>query len=146
MSAYAAAICLALTVYHEARGEPLAAQHAVAEVVINRVVSDRFPSTVCEVVLQNAQFSYFTETGNLPETLDQAAYDRAWDIAKFHLEAWPNLRARDSFSGDGDGINVPDHYARYDIDNYWTRTMLVSTRAGSHIFYISEALESALIN
>ena len=31
-----AILCLALTVYHESRGEPQAGQYAVAEVVMNR--------------------------------------------------------------------------------------------------------------
>jgi len=42
--------CLAGNVYFEARGEPVAGQYAVAEVTLNRVASERFPDTVCEVV------------------------------------------------------------------------------------------------
>ncbi|NIO43392.1 MAG: hypothetical protein GTO41_26515, partial [Burkholderiales bacterium] len=44
--------CLALNVYHEARGEPMAGQYAVAEVTMNRVASRRYPNTVCKVVFQ----------------------------------------------------------------------------------------------
>lgn len=44
--------CLAHNIYHEARGEPLAGQYAVAEVTLNRVASSRFPDTVCEVVFE----------------------------------------------------------------------------------------------
>ncbi len=44
--------CLALNVYFEARGEPLAGQYAVAEVTMNRVASPHYPDTVCEVVYQ----------------------------------------------------------------------------------------------
>jgi spore germination cell wall hydrolase CwlJ-like protein len=44
--------CLARNIYHEARGEPIAGQHAVAEVTLNRVASRRFPGTVCEVVYE----------------------------------------------------------------------------------------------
>ena len=53
-----AELCLALAVYHEARGEPLIGQKAVAEVVMNRVASDRFPDTICGVVMQPKQFSF----------------------------------------------------------------------------------------
>jgi N-acetylmuramoyl-L-alanine amidase len=35
--------CLALAVYFEARGEPVAGQLAVAQVVINRARSDQVP-------------------------------------------------------------------------------------------------------
>jgi len=44
--------CLALNIYHEARGEPKAGQYAVAEVTMNRVRSKYYPDTVCEVVYQ----------------------------------------------------------------------------------------------
>lgn len=49
--------CLASTVYHEARGESLLGQMAVAEVVVNRVADPDYPDTVCEVVDQPGQFS-----------------------------------------------------------------------------------------
>lgn len=48
---------LARLVYLEARGEPYEGQVAVAEVVLNRVLSDRFPDTVEEVVYQTGQFT-----------------------------------------------------------------------------------------
>jgi spore germination cell wall hydrolase CwlJ-like protein len=45
-----ALLCLALTIYHEARGEPLDGQVAVAQVVMNRVHDPRYPDDVCSVV------------------------------------------------------------------------------------------------
>ena len=39
--------CLANAVYFEARGEPLEGQLAVAEVVLNRAASGRYPATLC---------------------------------------------------------------------------------------------------
>ena len=44
--------CLARNVYHEARGESIAGQRAVAEVTLNRVVSRHFPDSVCDVVYE----------------------------------------------------------------------------------------------
>jgi N-acetylmuramoyl-L-alanine amidase len=44
--------CLALNIYHEARGEPMAGKYAVAEVTMNRVAAKAYPNTVCEVVYQ----------------------------------------------------------------------------------------------
>ena len=44
--------CLALNIYHEARGEPMAGQFAIAEVTMNRVASKHYPNTICEVVYQ----------------------------------------------------------------------------------------------
>lgn len=50
---------MALTVYHESRGEPHDGQRAVAETILNRVLSDKFPdtNTVKEVIYQDGQFS-----------------------------------------------------------------------------------------
>ena len=51
-------ICLATAVYFESRGEPIEGQLAVADVVINRAASGRYPSDWCGVVKQKAQFSF----------------------------------------------------------------------------------------
>jgi N-acetylmuramoyl-L-alanine amidase len=58
--------CLAGAVYFESKGEALAGQLAVAEVVINRAKSGRFPSTLCGVVYQKSQFS-FVRGGKMPK-------------------------------------------------------------------------------
>ena len=44
--------CLAMNMYHEARDQGTAGKLAVSAVVLNRVNDDRFPDSVCEVVLQ----------------------------------------------------------------------------------------------
>ena len=44
--------CLAMNMYHEARDQGTAGRLAVSAVVLNRVNDDRFPDSVCEVVLQ----------------------------------------------------------------------------------------------
>lgn len=44
--------CLALNVYHEARGESLAGKSAVAHVTLNRVFSEQYPNNICDVVKQ----------------------------------------------------------------------------------------------
>ena len=86
--------CLATTIYYESKGEPLAGQLAVAQVVLNRVKSGRFASDVCGVVKQRGQFS-FVRAGVLP-TIDAArpAYRTALGIAKVALaDAWKNSPA-----------------------------------------------------
>ena len=49
--------CLTKAIYHEARGEELDGQVAVGHVVLNRVNSKRYPSTICGVVHQAKQFT-----------------------------------------------------------------------------------------
>ncbi len=57
--------CLAVTVYFESKSEPLEGQLAVAETVINRAQSGRFPSSICGVLMQRGQFS-FVRGGGYP--------------------------------------------------------------------------------
>ena len=42
--------CLSKNIYYEARDQSREGQYAVAMVTLNRVYSDLFPNTVCEVV------------------------------------------------------------------------------------------------
>jgi len=53
--------CLARAVYFEARGEPLEGQLAVAQVILNRVATGRYASSVCGVIDQPRQFSFAHE-------------------------------------------------------------------------------------
>src|SRR5690349_10824907 len=57
--------CLANAVYFEARSEPIEGQLAVAEVVLNRAASGRYPTDLCSVITQKAQFS-FIRRGRFP--------------------------------------------------------------------------------
>lgn len=81
--------CLAGAIYFEAKGEPIAGQLAVAEVIINRAKSGRFPSDVCAVVTQRGQFG-FVRSGQIP-VIDagRAAYKTALAVARVALaDAW----------------------------------------------------------
>lgn len=53
-----ALLCMSLNIFHEARGEPILGQYAVAAVTMNRAGDD--PAKVCEVVLKPHQFSWTT--------------------------------------------------------------------------------------
>ncbi|RYH09193.1 cell wall hydrolase [Tropicimonas sp. IMCC6043] len=55
-------LTLARTLYGEARGEPREGQEAVANVILNRVRSARYPNTIAKVCLQRWQFSCWNES------------------------------------------------------------------------------------
>lgn len=57
--------CLAGAIYFESKGETLEGQLAVAEVILNRTRSGRFPKSICGVVTQPGQFS-FVRGGGFP--------------------------------------------------------------------------------
>lgn len=50
--------CLAKNIYHEASVESNLGQYAVAQVTLNRVRSNQYPNTVCDVVMDPWQFSW----------------------------------------------------------------------------------------
>jgi len=72
--------CMALAIYYEARGESARGKRAVGEVMINRTKSGRFPSTVCDVLLQHRQFS-FVRNGVVREPTHNGAWTQSIQVA-----------------------------------------------------------------
>jgi len=114
--------CLAVGVYYEAKGEPLAGQLAVAEVILDRSTSGRFPRSVCSVLTQPGQFS-FVRGGRLPAPPANPAWRKAMAVA---LVAQKNL-----WESPVDGALY--FHARY-VRPAWGRGRVVGT-VGNHIFY-----------
>jgi N-acetylmuramoyl-L-alanine amidase len=82
--------CLAGAVYFESKGEPLSGQLAVADVIINRTKSGRFPTSICSVVTQRGQFS-FVRGGHIPTIANSHAYRTAIAVARVAMtDAWDN--------------------------------------------------------
>jgi spore germination cell wall hydrolase CwlJ-like protein len=80
-------LCLSKAIYHEARGESDNGQWAVANVIINRALSKRFPTTMCGVIYQNAdqgrnrcQFSFACD-GQPDMARERQAWLKANNIA-----------------------------------------------------------------
>ena len=76
----AAAACLSLALYHEARGEPYVGQLMVAKVIVNRMKSPRWPSSMCNVITQDRQFSFYRK-GKIQKPRDEVAWAKAQDLA-----------------------------------------------------------------
>ncbi len=114
--------CLAIGVYYESKGEPLEGQLAVAEVILNRAKSGRFPASVCGVLTQRGQFS-FVRNGRLPQPPASA---RAWKTALAVAQV-----ARDD-AWDSRVSDALFFHARY-VSPGWRRARVGSV--GNHIFY-----------
>ncbi len=114
--------CLARAVYYESKGEPLTGQLTVAEVIINRARSGRFPDSICAVVRQASQFS-FVRRGVIP-TPPQGARD--WRIAV----AIAQIAMRDL--ADGGAPDALFFHARH-VNPRWRLTRVATI--GNHIFY-----------
>jgi spore germination cell wall hydrolase CwlJ-like protein len=116
--------CLATAVYFESMGESLEGQLAVANVVINRAASGRYPTSWCGVVKQKAQFS-FVRAGRFPR-IDTgcAAWRKAQAIAR--IAAGDIAKA---LPGD-----VLWYHADY-VSPSWGRRLTRVEKIGAHIFY-----------
>ena len=89
--------CLTEVIYFEARGEVVRGQMAVAQVVLNRAFSGKYPNTVCGVVYQNAhrhlacQFTFacdgIADKVNEPDMWERAQRDRQRDARRQDLAA-----------------------------------------------------------
>jgi spore germination cell wall hydrolase CwlJ-like protein len=125
-------LCLARNVYFESRGEPIAGQHAVAEVTMNRLASGRYAGTVCGVVYQKnwdplrkryvGAFSW-TEFDTLPPPAGEQ-WLQAWEVAEavYYGREAPVLEGAMFF------------HAVY-VKPDWARTKKPIARIGAHIFY-----------
>jgi spore germination cell wall hydrolase CwlJ-like protein len=116
--------CIATAVYFEARGEPIEGQLAVAQVVVNRAVSGKFPRSACEVVKQKAQFS-FVRRGNVPAAKKASeAWSKAVAITQI---AWNRLMQ-------GLDPSVLWYHAT-SVAPSWGRRLTRVAQIGAHIFY-----------
>jgi spore germination cell wall hydrolase CwlJ-like protein len=116
--------CLVKAVYFEARSESLEGQLAVAEVVLNRVASPLYPSTICGVVTQAAQFS-FIRNGQFP-------------IPNENSESWRRAIAIAEIAQKGLADTIPPsvlwYHATY-VAPSWGRRLTRVAQIGTHIFY-----------
>lgn len=121
--------CLAEALYFEARGESVAGQFAVAEVILNRVDRAEFPDTVCAVVNQGTgrkhacQFSY-TCDGKAEDITDERAYSRVGKVAGLLLGGAERLLTQGS-----------THYHTIHVNPNWASVFPRTTTIDEHHFY-----------
>lgn len=115
--------CLAVALYHEARGEPLRGIAAVAAVVLNR--ASKHNMDVCKVISMPKQFSWYKHKPNmLPvSVLGPLLYD-----AHLYLEAYKRGTFVDNTFG-------ATHFATKGTHNYWTKKFRKTITINNHAFY-----------
>ena len=116
-------IWLTINIYHEARGEPIEGQIAVAHTVLNR--AQRRHKTVGEVINQKYQYSW---TNGYSKIDDYESFVgcgiSAMQAMKEHL--------------DGETFHGADHYyADYIKKPSWAEKMEFVGKIGRHLFYKS---------
>ncbi len=116
--------CLAMNIYHEARGETEKGKLAVAAVTMNRVASKYYPNTVCEVVWQRKQFSWTQLKTKYHVVKDARAWTNAVEIAQLFIDGgnWP-------------GVGEATHYHTVAVSPSWKDEEQLVAQVGNHLFY-----------
>ena len=121
--------CLAEALYFEARGESVRGQFAVAEVILNRVKSGRFPDSLCGVIKQGTgkkyqcQFTY-TCDGHKEVIREKKAYERVSKVARAAIDG----ASKELTEG-------ATHYHTTAVRPSWARVYKETARIGVHVFY-----------
>ena len=118
--------CIAVAVYHEARGESVEGQLAVARVIMNRAASGKYPSSWCGTVKQPWQFSFVNpRTGHIPFVDEaSASWRKALGVTRLAVaNAVPTL-----------SNDVLWYHADY-VAPSWGRRLSMVQKIGTHIFY-----------
>ena len=119
--------CLTKALYFEARGETLKGQFAVAEVILNRVDSRHYPSSVCAVVEQGGkggcQFSYHCD-GVRDVMREHGAAQLAGRIARLMLDGAPRQLTYGA-----------THFHTRAVNPSWSRKFERTASIGAHLFY-----------
>ena len=126
--------CLALNIYFETHASSLVDAMGVSDVVLNRVVSTRYPNTVCEVVHQgyrvgskSCQFSWYCD-GKHDEPYDEDSWEKS---RKYAHDIYMNANFRGMTQG-------ATHYHAHWMTAYWASSLNRIARIGSHVFYIEK--------
>jgi spore germination cell wall hydrolase CwlJ-like protein len=123
--------CLTRNIYWEAASEPFEGKAAVAQIVLNRTDSGKFPADICGVIYQKnivyekviCQFSWFCSQVVVFRPIDKALYNESMEVAKkVLLEGFrlPSLKTALYYHGDY-------------IANPWGKKPIA--HIGRHIFY-----------
>jgi spore germination cell wall hydrolase CwlJ-like protein len=121
--------CLTEALYFEARGESFRGISAVAEVIINRKNSSRFPNSVCAVISQGVggrpgcQFSYKCD-GRAEVYHEPKAYARVAKMAKLKLDGRLNKITNGAL-----------FYHTTAVRPSWSRKFRRTAQVGVHLFY-----------
>jgi len=130
--------CLAMNIYHEARGEPVSGQYAVAAVTMNRVKSRRHPNEVCRVVYLQAWSkrhqrisSAFSWTSDALDDIPKE--DDAWKSAL--AIAWQVYKQDIPGGAENDKVKEALFYHADYVTPRWAANKIKITKIGKHIFY-----------
>ena len=121
-------------IYFESRNQPKIGKIAVAQVTLNRVKSDKFPSTVCEVIYQGGerrnrcQFSWYCDgKKDKVHPMDKNLYKKIKEFS--HMILIPGVNLLDITDG------ATHYHADYIDSPRWSKFLEKTVKIDTHIFY-----------
>jgi len=118
-------VCMAKNIYFEGRNESLHGQIAIALVTLQRVKDPRYPNTVCGVVYDNKQFSWYWD-GLSDRIRNKNSYEEIALLASHML---------DTDTAMTDFTYGSTHYHADYVSPYWKDYMVYKATIDTHLFY-----------
>jgi len=111
-----------MTIFLEARGEPITGQYHVGAVILNRVHSEQYPDTVCEVVNQPGQFATKVVSPGTPDeiaTVTMVAVDLYYNYVPNDEVLW--------------------FFEPTKVNPGWAKNLKRAYRIGNHVFLMKKS-------
>jgi len=142
--------CLAEALFFEAGNQPLIGMIAVGEVIVNRIKSDNYPDTICDVVHEGpiykwhykqlnkkvpikhkCQFSYYCDgkTENIADFERTQTYQKVVKAVIYILDILNTGKSK---------IRIVDgatHYHADYVNPHWSKHLEQTIQIENHIFY-----------
>lgn len=116
-------LCLADNIYFEGRGEPISGQIEIGYVTVERTRREGYPDSICGVVKQEGQFSWYSKRKNY-KIVDEEAWHKALLIARgVRIGILPNR-----YKG-------ATHFHVKGIRPNWSRSLRLAGVIDNHKFY-----------
>ena len=123
--------CMAQNIYWEAASEPAEGKLAVAQIVMNRMESGKYPNDPCQVIFQKnvfyekvvCQFSWYCESTHKTKAIHKPLYEESMEAAKMVLMEGFRLP----------GLQDALYYHADYVNPQWNKVKVA--KIGRHIFY-----------
>jgi spore germination cell wall hydrolase CwlJ-like protein len=119
--------CMAKNIFHEAGVEDRMGKYAVAQVTLNRMANPKYPTTVCDVVMDPFQFSWANDRKIRWTRPKGAAWNESVRIAEKVLIKGYRVQ----------GLEQANYYHADYVAPRWRKPEAKIAKVGTHIFYAS---------
>lgn len=120
--------CLAHATFYEASNQSMEGKLAVANVIVNRSESGKYPDDICKITKQKGQFSFWKNQKKINLNND-GVRDQVTDSVKAAMVALSDDR-HDNTHGAVAFVNLKNA-----TDTAWLNGMRRTVKIGSHTFY-----------